>query len=100
MEIQGDFPQPAHSQRCGRPALHGSVTVSPIELLKAGLPRILDRLHTAAERHQLIAEAAYSIAASRGFGPGHELSDWLAAEREVNRACGLIEPSPRWDLAT
>jgi hypothetical protein len=45
----------------------------------------------------MIAEAAYWIAERRGFAPGHELSDWLAAEREVDRACGLMEPSPQWD---
>ena len=61
-------------------------------------PAKIERLHTAAERHNLIAEAAYLIAERRGFAPGHELSDWLAAEREVDRACGLVEPSPRWDL--
>jgi hypothetical protein len=55
-------------------------------------------LLSASERHQLIAEAAYLIAKRRGFSPGQELSDWLAAEEEVDRACGLIEPSPRWDL--
>lgn len=60
-------------------------------------PARIARLHTAAERHQMIAEAAYLIAERRGFAPGHELSDWLGAEREVNRACGLLEPSPRWD---
>ena len=54
-------------------------------------------LLTPSERHQLIAEAAYLIAKRRGFSPGEELSDWLAAEEEVDRACGLIEPSPRWD---
>jgi hypothetical protein len=54
-------------------------------------------LLAASERHQLIAETAYLIAKRRGFSPGHELSDWLAAEAEVDRACGLVEPSPRWD---
>lgn len=56
----------------------------------------IDRLHTAAQRRKMVAETAYSIAERRGFAPGHELSDWLAAEREVNRACGLMEPSLRW----
>ena len=60
-------------------------------------PARMGRLHTAAERHRIIAEEAYFIAQRRGFVPGHELSDWLEAEREVNRVCGLIEPSPRWD---
>jgi hypothetical protein len=31
----------------------------------------------------LIAERAYFKAERRGFVPGHELEDWLAAEREV-----------------
>lgn len=30
----------------------------------------------------IIAEIAYYKAENRGFEPGHELSDWLAAERE------------------
>ncbi len=51
---------------------------------------------TASERHKLISEAAYLIAERRGFAPGHELSDWLSAEQEVSRICGLIEPAPRW----
>lgn len=32
---------------------------------------------------QMIREAAYFHALQRGFAPGHELDDWLAAEREV-----------------
>jgi Protein of unknown function (DUF2934) len=59
-------------------------------------PGRISQLHTAPERHQTIAEAAYSIAERRGFAPGHELSDWLAAEREVDRVCGLSQPCPRW----
>lgn len=34
-------------------------------------------------RHAMIAEAAYFRAERRGFIPGEELSDWLAAEAEV-----------------
>ncbi|MGO8924118.1 MAG: DUF2934 domain-containing protein [Xanthobacteraceae bacterium] len=33
--------------------------------------------------HAAIAEAAYFRAERRGFAPGHELEDWLAAEREI-----------------
>ena len=40
----------------------------------------------------LTAERAYFIAERRGFAPGHELEDWLAAEREV--AALLAEPAP------
>jgi hypothetical protein len=36
------------------------------------------------ERAALIAEAAYFRAEKRGFMPGHETEDWLAAEEEVD----------------
>lgn len=35
-------------------------------------------------REARIAEAAYWRAERRGFTPGHELDDWLHAEREVD----------------
>lgn len=38
----------------------------------------------AVERTQRIAEAAYLRAASRDFEPGHEVEDWLNAEREID----------------
>lgn len=34
------------------------------------------------DRDARIAEIAYYKAASRGFEPGYELEDWLAAEQE------------------
>lgn len=40
----------------------------------------------AAERRDMIATAAYFRAQQRGFEPGHELEDWLAAETEVAHA--------------
>jgi DUF2934 family protein len=36
------------------------------------------------QRAALIARAAYLRAQNRGFVPGHELADWLAAEAEVD----------------
>jgi len=36
------------------------------------------------QRAGLIARAAYFRAQSRGFAPGDELADWLAAEAEVD----------------
>jgi hypothetical protein len=38
----------------------------------------------AKERQRLIAEAAYYRAQKRGFAPGHEVQDWVAAEKEVD----------------
>lgn len=40
---------------------------------------------SAEQRHALIERAAYLLAESRGFSPGEELDDWLAAEAEVDR---------------
>jgi hypothetical protein len=36
------------------------------------------------QRSGLIARAAYFRAMDRGFEPGNELADWLAAEAEVD----------------
>jgi hypothetical protein len=35
-------------------------------------------------RRTMIAEGAYLRAERRGFAPGHETEDWLAAEAEVD----------------
>jgi hypothetical protein len=43
------------------------------------------------QRAALIARAAYFRALERGFAPGHELEDWLAAEAEVDS--GLLGTS-------
>jgi hypothetical protein len=40
---------------------------------------------TAKPREALIAEIAYFKAQRRGFEPGHEHEDWIAAESEVDR---------------
>jgi hypothetical protein len=37
-------------------------------------------------REAMIAEAAYFRSAHRGFEPGHEVDDWLAAESEIDAA--------------
>jgi hypothetical protein len=38
---------------------------------------------SAAQLQALIAEAAYYRAERRGFAPGRETEDWLAAEAEI-----------------
>lgn len=40
------------------------------------------------QRRQLIAEAAYFRALSRGFAGGDQVADWLDAEREVDQSLG------------
>jgi hypothetical protein len=40
-------------------------------------------------RREMVAEAAYFNAQHRGFRPGHELDDWLAAENQVDASLTL-----------
>jgi hypothetical protein len=40
---------------------------------------------TPVDRYASIAQAAYFRSQHRGFKPGHEMEDWLAAEAEVDQ---------------
>ena len=44
------------------------------------------------DRYRMIAEFAYFRAERRGFAPGSELHDWLAAEIEVDDILGAAGP--------
>ena len=57
-----------------RPSAH--VRRSPSEPVRLAL--------TPEARRGMIAEGAYLRAERRGFAPGHETEDWLAAEAEVD----------------
>jgi Protein of unknown function (DUF2934) len=46
--------------------------------------RTLAGIDPSSSREALIATAAYYRAQKRGFQPGHEVEDWLAAEREID----------------
>lgn len=46
------------------------------------------------QRYLMITEAAYFLAERRGFVPGHEHEDWLAAERQVNEMLKTMEQKP------
>lgn len=39
------------------------------------------------DRESMVRMAAYLRAERRGFAPGYEIADWLAAEAEVNERC-------------
>jgi hypothetical protein len=58
---------------------------------------MVDQIHTPDARHEMIARAAYYRSQRRGFAPGHELDDWLAAERDIDAISGLTEPHANWD---
>ncbi|HEX2585272.1 MAG TPA: DUF2934 domain-containing protein [Steroidobacteraceae bacterium] len=44
----------------------------------------LSRISDSDDRHAMIERLAYQYAESRGFSPGHDIEDWLAAEAEVD----------------
>jgi hypothetical protein len=48
-------------------------------------PQAVPQARPVRDLDRLIAEEAYYRAQSRGFEPGHELEDWIAAEKEVRR---------------
>jgi Protein of unknown function (DUF2934) len=82
--------------------VHAQHAVEALERIAANaVPRIVPKVKVAAanlldqlqmyrapriseDRNARIAEAAYFIGMHRGFSPGHELEDWLAAENEVD----------------
>jgi Protein of unknown function (DUF2934) len=47
------------------------------------------------QRQAMICDAAYFLSERRGFGPGHELDDWLAAEGEIDRLLAASAPVNR-----
>jgi hypothetical protein len=49
---------------------------------------------SAEDRRAMIAEAAYLRAERRGFAPGREAEDWLAAEVEVDALLKLGHGGP------
>jgi len=65
-----------------------SAAASPRELSEILEPKTSPRapasFDRSSSREALIATAAYYRAEKRGFRPGHEIEDWLAAEREVD----------------
>ncbi len=44
-------------------------------------------------RHELIALQAYYLAEARGFTPGAEIADWLAAEAQVDSQLREMGPT-------
>ena len=61
-------------------AVKSSRSTKPASEPKAGTPVTISH----EERWRMIAIAAYHKAERRGFTPGHEVADWLAAEQEIS----------------
>jgi hypothetical protein len=50
---------------------------------------------TPAERLRMIEQAAFFRAERRGFAPGHEFEDWLAAEAEIAALVPAAAPAKK-----
>ena len=74
-------PQPHQPRTVGR------VAESAKRAASGAVLRILSLYivpHVREDRGDSISKLAYLKAERRGFAPGHELEDWLAAEEEVD----------------
>ena len=55
----------------------------PVAAVSRRVAKPPSRAVSAEERYAMVAQAAYLRASQRGFAPGNELDDWLAAEAEI-----------------
>ena len=60
----------------------------------AAKPAAPGRARSPVEREEMVRTAAYFRAERRGFEPGYEWEDWLAAEAEVSALAGS-RPAPK-----
>ena len=77
------------TSKAHRPTLHTRKVSAEVEDHAAGKPSITRTTLSqqpvdSGARHVLIEQLAYQYAESRGFTPGHELDDWLAAEAAID----------------
>jgi hypothetical protein len=65
-----------------------SRAAAPVAGPSPGAPaaQALPPVPSAEQLDSMIATAAYFLASERGFSPGHELDDWLEAERRIKAA--------------
>lgn len=68
----------------GRPKSSPTKTPRPATSRKSRAKTPRDAGVSAAQRHQMIAEAAYLRAERRGFTPADPVEDWLTAEQEID----------------
>jgi Protein of unknown function (DUF2934) len=75
----------AHSENGATPDSAGAQPVAKTRTRKPKAAASTAQPRQPEDRHASIAKAAYLRSQSRGFQPGFELEDWLAAEAEVDR---------------
>jgi hypothetical protein len=75
---------PAQKPRAPKKVAASTLTVTTAPVVKA----IVEERPSTDQLRGMIAMAAYYRAAARHFSPGHELDDWLEAERQINALFG------------
>jgi Protein of unknown function (DUF2934) len=81
-------PSTTHAVRTKTPAHLAERSAPQAEVTASSL------VDTNAARQKMIAEAAFYRAEKRGFVPGCELEDWLAAEVEVSHSALEQQAAP------
>ena len=76
--------RPIIHSKSTRPTNVGQNVMDPLPETGGVAAPTLTRAMPSPSRESRIATAAYYRAEQRGFAPGKELADWLAAEREVD----------------
>jgi len=95
--------KPPTTSKATKPATPEPLTVPPDVTMDAMPPSKARAKRAAVEpplvtpdrRRVMIAEAAYLRAERRGFAPGGEEEDWIAAEAEVDRLLSADRRTPQ-----
>lgn len=84
MQVSSESPPPKRSRAKAKPKDEAAATPKPRKTkTKATAEPVAAVQLPPADRTAMVATAAYYLAAERNFAPGHELDDWLEAERRV-----------------
>jgi hypothetical protein len=85
MQISSESPPPKRS-RAKAKSKDTAATATPKPRkakTKVAVAAVASEQRPLVDMTALVATAAYYLAAERNFTPGHELDDWLEAERRV-----------------
>lgn len=72
-------------QATNAPISRGATTLDGTDDTQTVAPALTIEERSERERRDKVATAAYYLALARGFAPGNELDDWLAAELAVEQ---------------
>jgi hypothetical protein len=82
MQVSSDSPPPKRSRAKAKPKDTATASPKPRKT-KTTVAPVAPEQRPPADMTAMVATTAYYLAAERNFAPGHELEDWLEAERRV-----------------